>query len=171
MNWTRFRWSVVRFVLTAMTLFVGWLLFTWRLDGPSVALGAVFSGLIALATYHIFIEESEAAWRALLPRVHWLVAYLVVLVATMYIASFRVLWQIVRGRINPGIVHFRTRLKSDIGRVVLSTGITLTPGTITVDLDDDHLVVHWLDATTRHSRHAGNLIKGTYEGIIRRVWL
>ena len=81
----------------------------------------------------------------------------------MYAASFRVLYNIIRGNINPRIVHFRTRLKSDTARVILANSITLTPGTITVDLDDDHLIVHWLNAKTTHSRHAGDLIKGKME--------
>jgi len=89
----------------------------------------------------------------------------------MYVASFRVLVRILKGDINPRIVHFRTRLKTDIARVALSSSITLTPGTITLDLDDDHLVVHWLDAETTHSRYAGRLIKGAYEKLLRRVWL
>jgi multicomponent Na+:H+ antiporter subunit E len=170
-SWTRFWWALVRFALTAITLFLGWLLFTWSFAPNSVLLGVIFSGLVSLATYHLYIDESEAAWRALLPRLHWLIVYLGVLIFSMYVASFQVLWQIIRGKINPGVVHFRTRLRSDIARVALSAGITLTPGTITIDLDEDHLVVHWLDASTRHSRHAGELIKGTYEKLMRRIWV
>jgi multicomponent Na+:H+ antiporter subunit E len=94
-----------------------------------------------------------------------------VLVFNMYVASFRVLWKIIRGDIEPRVVHFRTHLKTDIARVVLSSSITLTPGTITLDLDDDHLVVHWLDAKTTHSRYAGRIIKGMYEKLLRLVWL
>lgn len=171
MNWTRLWWSVVRFLLTGVTLFVGWLLFTWSVDTASLILGAVCSGVVAMATFHLFLDESEAAWRALLPRLHWLALYVAVLIFSMYVASFKILWQIMKGKINPGVVHFRTRLRSDIARVALATGITLTPGTITLDLDEDHLVVHWLDATTSHSRHAGDLIKGTYERLMRRIWV
>ncbi len=170
-SWVRFWWDLVRIAVTAVTLFGGWLLFTWSLDPESLALGGIFSLVIASGTFHLYIDETEAAWRAVLPRIHWLAVYLVVLVFSMYVASFRVLWQIVRGRINPGVVHFRTRLRSDIARAALSTGITLTPGTITIDLDEDHLVVHWLDATTRHSRYAGELIKGIYEKLLRRIWV
>ena len=165
------RWALVRFLITFLSLFAGWMLFTWSLDPGSLVAGIVSSLVVAWFTYSIFVDESEAARRAHLPRPHYFIVYLVVLVFNMYVASFQVLWQILRGKINPGIVHFRTRLKTDIARVALTSSITLTPGTITLDLTDDHLVVHWLDARTTHSRYAGELIKGIYEKLLRRIWL
>ena len=165
------RWALVRFLITFFTLFAGWLLFTWSLDPGSILAGILSSLMVSALTYSIFVDESEAELRAHLPRLHYLVIFAAVLVFNMYVASFRVLWQILRGNINPGIVHFRTRLKTDIARVALASSITLTPGTITLDLDDDHLVVHWLDARTTHSRYAGKLIKGAHEKLLKKVWL
>ena len=167
----RSRWALVRFLITFFTLFAGWLLFTWSLDPGSIIAGILSSLTVSAVTYSIFIDESEAELRAHLPRLHYLLIFAGVLIFNMYVASFRVLWQIVRGNINPGIVHFRTRLKTDIARVALASSITLTPGTITLDLDDDHLVVHWLDARTTHSRYAGRLIKGAHEKLLKKVWL
>jgi len=167
----RSRWALVRFLITFLTLFAGWLLFTWSLDPGSILAGVLSSLLVSALTYSIFIDESEAELRAHLPRLHYLAVFAAVLVFNMYIASFRVLLQILRGNINPGIVHFRTRLKTDIARVALASSITLTPGTITLDLDDDHLVVHWLDARTTHSRYAGKLIVGAHERLLKKVWL
>jgi multicomponent Na+:H+ antiporter subunit E len=150
---------------------LGWLLFTWSLDMGSVLAGLGASLLVALLTYRIFIEETEAGRRSHLPRIHFFVVFLAVLIFNMYVASFQVLWQVIRGRYSPGVVHFRTRLRTDIARVAMSSAITLTPGTVSVLLDDDHMIVHWLNARTTHSRYAGKLIKGTYEELLKRVWL
>lgn len=46
--------------------------------------------------------------------------------------------------IRPGIVKVRTRLKSRMGRLMLANSITLTPGTLTVELDGEFLYVHWV---------------------------
>lgn len=46
--------------------------------------------------------------------------------------------------LNPGIVKVRTRLKSRMGRLLLANSITLTPGTLTVDLDGEWLYIHWV---------------------------
>ncbi|OPL19595.1 MAG: cation:proton antiporter [Candidatus Aegiribacteria sp. MLS_C] len=167
----RARWNLVRFFITFISLFSGWLLFTWSLDTGSLVAGVVSCIAVSLVTWSIFVDETEAGRRAHLPRPHYFLLFLGVLVFNMYVASFKVLWQIVRGNINPSMVHFRTHLRTDIARVVLTSSITLTPGTITVDLNEDHLVVHWLDAQTTHSRYAGKLIKGIYEKLLRRVWL
>ena len=167
----RTKWAIVRFLMTTVSLMGGWILFTWSVEPGSLLAGLAASLLVSYITYSIFIDEEEAGRRAHLPRPHVFLVFLAVLVFNMYVASFQVLWHIIRGRIKPGIVHFRTRLRSDIARVALTHSITLTPGTVTVLLDDDHLIVHWLEAKTTHSRYAGNLIKGVYEELLKRVWI
>ena len=51
--------------------------------------------------------------------------------------------------INPGFVKVRTKLKSPMGRLLLANSITLTPGTLTVEMEGEWLYVHWvtMDAT------------------------
>lgn len=165
------RWRITRAIATSLYLFIGWLLFSGSFSLVSLATGAAFSVLVASLTHTFFIAEHEAERRALLPRIDLLFVFGVVLVFKMYIASFKVLFDLLRGRVNPRIVHFRTRLHSDIARVMLANAITMTPGTLTIELDDDHLVVHWLEAVTTHSRHAGGLIMGLFESILRRIWV
>jgi multicomponent Na+:H+ antiporter subunit E len=46
--------------------------------------------------------------------------------------------------IDPAIVKVRTRLKSRMGRLMLANSITMTPGTLTVELDGEWLYVHWV---------------------------
>jgi multicomponent Na+:H+ antiporter subunit E len=165
------KWKIVRITLTTIYLLVGWLLFTGTVAPYSLMMGFLFSLLIAMGTYSLFIHEKEADKRSLLPHVHLLGIYLLVIIFKMYVASFKVLFNITRGDINPRIVHFRTRLKSDLARVILANSITLTPGTITVHLDDDHLIVHWLDAKTTHSKRAGEMIKGQIESLLKRIFI
>lgn len=66
----------------------------------------------------------------------------------------------VRNEVDPVIVRFRTDLKSRAARVALANSITLTPGTITVALEEDELIVHALDET---------LIEGIDESIFVRM--
>jgi len=165
------KWTITRIVLTTLYLFAGWLLFTGSFQLRSLLMGAGFSFLISLATFKLFIDDDEAARRTLLPRVHWLLVYFVLVFFKLYAASFQTALAVVRGSYTPRVVHFRTRLNSDIARSVISGSITLTPGTITLELTEDHLVVHWLFASTTHSRYAGNIVKGSFEKILKRVWI
>ncbi len=165
------KWKLVRIALTTLYLMVGWVVFTGTIAPSSLVLGFGFCLFIALLTYSMFIDEHEAQRRSLLPRVHWLFVFILAVVYKMYIASFEVLLNVIRGNINPRVVHFRTALKSDVARVMLANAITLTPGTMTLNIDDDHLIVHWLDAKTLHSKYAGELIKGDFEALLKRVFI
>jgi multicomponent Na+:H+ antiporter subunit E len=46
--------------------------------------------------------------------------------------------------VSPGIVKVRTRLKTRMGRLLLANSITLTPGTLTVELEGEWLYIHWV---------------------------
>jgi len=46
--------------------------------------------------------------------------------------------------LHPGIVKVRTKLQSRMGRLLLANSITLTPGTLTVEMDGEWLYVHWV---------------------------
>ena len=74
------------------------------------------------------------------------------------------------GRINPGEIRIRTRLRSDLARVLLANSITLTPGTVTVDIEDDYLYIHWLSTKTTNVIYAGEIIKGHFELWLGRIF-
>lgn len=168
---TKKQWKFVRIALTTVYLFAGWILFSEDFTFTILSLGLLFSFAIALFTYSLFIHEYETEKRSLLPRIDILLLFLGYVVFKMYMDSFKVLYNVVRGNINPRIVHFRTKLQSEMARVILANSITLTPGTITLAIDDDHLIVHWLEAKTTHSRHSGELIKGTMEKLLKRTFV
>lgn len=49
--------------------------------------------------------------------------------------------------IEPVMVRVKTRCKSDLAKVIFANSITLTPGTVTVDVEGDELLVHALYAS------------------------
>lgn len=162
-------WAFLRFGISFAALYALWVVFTASVDAFSLIAGALGSALIAALTYRVFIAEHEASLRSFVPRPLRLVWYLLALIGSMYASSAQVLAATLAGRSSPRVVHFRTRLGSDLGRMILANSITFTPGTITLDLNDDHLTVHWFLATTRHSRAAGEAIKGQFEGRLKRA--
>jgi multicomponent Na+:H+ antiporter subunit E len=78
-------------------------------------------------------------------RATWaLVRYLVWLVWNVLKANVEVAAMILHPRlpIRPRLLRFRTTLKDDVARVLVANSITLTPGTVTVDLQDGEYLVH-----------------------------
>ena len=68
--------------------------------------------------------------------------------------------------VNPGIIKVRTRLKSRMGRLMLANSITLTPGTITMDIIDGEFYVHALS-----KKVADDLLSGEMERRVAHVYL
>lgn len=66
--------------------------------------------------------------------------------------------------VEPVIISYRTRLRSKLGRVILANSITLTPGTITISLEEDELVIHCLDKTI-----AEGIENSTFEQLLERM--
>lgn len=168
---TRIRWNLIRYGLTVLFLFICWILFSATLDIPYLVIGLVGSIIIAGVAYNVFIEEYEAGKRSVIPRVFPLLFYFPLLIWALYSASFKMFGAIVTGKIHPGIVHFKSTLRSDLARVVLAHSITFSPGTITMDLDEDQYVIHWMFVSTKHAKQAGNEIKGRLEHQLRKIWI
>ena len=59
-------------------------------------------------------------------------------------ANLDVAYRVITGRIRPGIIRLRSGMKSDFALFLLANSITLTPGTLTVDLDEksNDLFIH-----------------------------
>jgi len=164
-------WKVTRVFITAVSLFVIWLLFTSSIAPYSLISGFIGSLVIALLTYKVFIPEHDASRYAFLPHPLYLILFFLILVYYLYSSSIKMLITIILNNPNPRIVHFRTRLHTDLSRMVLANSITFTPGTITLDLNDDHLTVHWFFCNTNHSKLAGETVKGKMEKHLKKVWL
>lgn len=72
--------------------------------------------------------------------------------------------------INPGIVTVRTKLKSPVGRMILANSITLTPGTLSVDINDDILYIHWIDVTDLDESAATEKIVANFEKYLEVIF-
>lgn len=72
--------------------------------------------------------------------------------------------------INPGIVKTKTVLKSKMARMILTNSITLTPGTLTVDIEDDILYIHWIDVESDDINVATEKIVKKFEKILVKIY-
>jgi multicomponent Na+:H+ antiporter subunit E len=85
------------------------------------------------------------------PR-RWLyfIAYLGPFFIAMAKANIDVAYRVITGKINPGIVKISPGLETDLGITMLANSITLTPGTLSVDVDKDkNLYVHWINVNPK----------------------
>jgi len=73
--------------------------------------------------------------------------------------------------IRPGIVKVRSQLKTSTGLTALANSITLTPGTLTLEVTGDGVFyVHWLYVTTLEEEAAAGQILRRFEWYIKRIF-
>ncbi|MBR5641486.1 MAG: Na+/H+ antiporter subunit E [Firmicutes bacterium] len=127
-------------------LFALWIVFNGRVTAETVLLGLLFAAAI-FAFACRFLNYSLAKEKKIFVLAPLLLRYLGVLLVEIIKATFTACRFILSPTLphDPLICRFRTPLKSDTARAVLANSITLTPGTITVSLDDGLYTVHCLD--------------------------
>ena len=130
-----------------LALLVLWLVFAGSITVSNLVLGALISGLITLFC-HFFMGYSSKAFLASLKKLGAMLHYLGVLMVEIIksnIAVIKLIWR--KDPPKPHMVRFKTGLKTNAMKVLVANSITLTPGTFTVELEDDTYAVHALDVS------------------------
>jgi multicomponent Na+:H+ antiporter subunit E len=135
-----------------LILFAFWVVLSGMFDAPHLLLGLLSTGAVALVSYDMqLLRTAVNGTRALhLASVSWsgLLLYSLWLLREIAVANWQVLRIVFHPAlpIDPALVRFRTHLRSDLGQTVLANSITLTPGTITVEVSESDFLVHALVA-------------------------
>ena len=146
-------------------LFGFWLLLNGRWSTEIAVTGAVISLLISLLCWCFFGLRPEKELMLAKRFGRWIgyLAYLAGEVCASGIRVIRLIWSPTLVA-EPVLFAVKTRLRTRIGRVSFANSITLTPGTITVALEGDTLLVHALDTEL-----AEGLAGGAMESRILKV--
>ena len=126
--------ALVPFLLTFIIMACFWLLFSGKFDFFHIFLGVVSCLIVSTVSSRLLFPNAlpSSLFKC------WLkfAGYLPWLFNQIFIANLHVLYLTFHPRmmdlINPKIIKFNSRLKSDVSRTTLANSITLTPGTITV---------------------------------------
>ena len=126
-------------------LFV-WIIFNGRITLEILLFGAVVSAGVFwfICRFMNYSWKRERIFYRMIPL---FTKYVVVLIWEILKANGSVCRMILSRReiVEPVLVHVQTNLKTELARVILANSITLTPGTITVSLTGNRLLVHCLD--------------------------
>ena len=155
----------------AVGLFVVWVILSGKLDGFHLGIGALTALLVARLGEDVLSEPPAVGrslsepfggidwWRALtfVPWLAWQIALSSIQVARVVFDP--------RLPVQPGIVRVETKLPHTLARLTLAHSITLTPGTVTLDVDGDDLIVHTLTKAG-----AEDIRRGTMTTAVRPVF-
>jgi len=131
-------------ISTAAVLFIIWIFLTLDLHPQEVILGFAVCLIIAIATGGAFTGN---LFRLLLPRRFFaFLNYTIYFLKQMLLANLDVLFRVIKPvvPVRPGIVRANLSLDSERARNIVANSITLTPGTLTVEMTDSLIFVHWI---------------------------
>lgn len=145
---------MIAFIVTTVVCFITYLLLTtgsgndvlglWSYE--EIIVGLILSAIVGFIARKIFVKNSLR----MLNPVRWFL-FLAYVIGPFFVAMAKanldVAYRVITGKIQPGIVKISPELKTDLGITMLANSITLTPGTLSVDIDEEtnDLYVHWIN--------------------------
>jgi multicomponent Na+:H+ antiporter subunit E len=158
----------MRYVILFILGLIFWLLVTFKLTLPNLIVGSVASLICTslFARYYL-----TGAVKLLQPRRwFWFLVYLIVFIWECIKANFDVAYRVLHPAmpIKPGIVKVSTTLKSEFAKMMLANSITMTPGTLTVDIIGDDFYIHWIYISSVDPEVYTGIIIGAFEKYIKK---
>ncbi|MEM1448482.1 MAG: Na+/H+ antiporter subunit E [Planctomycetota bacterium] len=146
----------MRTLALALLLATLWLLMSGHYDALLLSLGAIAVGFVVAVSARLRIIDRESVPLHLVPRMP---TYAVWLLKEIVVSNLAVARRILspRLRIEPSVIRVPGDQPDDVGRALYANSITLTPGTVTVDVDDASMVVHALTDASRVALEAGDM--------------
>jgi len=160
-----------RIILFVLGFFV-WALLNWVPDWQHLLAGLFVAALVSYITGDMFVRRPRLFKDA--KRYLWFLYYIPVFLWEMLKANIDVAYRVAHPviPIRPGIVRVNTSLKSDTALTFLANSITLTPGTLTVDVEREkgYLYVHWINVKDEDAGRATEIIVRKFERILARIF-
>lgn len=160
----------MRFIVLSILLLLFWLLITFSLSVENIIVGAVAAILTTLIFGKHFVNS---LYKLLQPaRYFWALIYLFIFTWEVLKANFDVAYRVIHPAmpIKPGIVKVPLEVQSDIARTMLANSITMTPGTIAVDIIGDYIYVHWIYVRTENPEEYTREVSGRFEKYIKKIF-
>jgi len=135
----------VSLIGTSCLLVIFWLIVVSTLEMSIVLLGVLSVGIIVWLLKE-FILTQEVRFPLHVQNIARIFKYIAYLVYEIVVANVQVA-KIVLSRdmnISPTFIRFTSQVNKDVTKAILGNSITLTPGTLTVDIDENEFVVHGL---------------------------
>ncbi len=140
-------------LLKAAALFVMWVMLSGQYDWPHLGLGLVLSFLVAwVNSGHSPFVPNFRIWGRILLYLPWLFSR--ILQSSLHVTKL-ILHPALP--IDPKLIRVETRLGNPAAVVLLGNSITLTPGTITAEVNSRALMVHGMDEASMEDVTSGRM--------------
>jgi len=130
-------------------LLIFWIILNGNLTTEIVLFGVLFSLAVTVFSYkttRVSIELEKKVVR----KIGKIIVYLGILVIEIIQANIHIIQLVLskEPKISPTLMPMKAKVKSRISRVALANSITLTPGTITVSMNEEDLLIHAIEKSS-----------------------
>lgn len=153
----------MRIFFWTILLFLMWLILTANFQIANVFIGLGISFVLALLYEKMFAHE-----KIKMINPYYLLVYLFVLAKNIIISNLQIAKKTLSKdmKLAPAIVAVKTELTSDWKKLLLANSVTLTPGTLTLDVKDDTLYIHVIEC--KNSENKAEITR-EFENIIAKI--
>jgi multicomponent Na+:H+ antiporter subunit E len=120
-------------------------------------------GIITLIFINILFKDQETLIKRYHLSLFSTLKYIAVVFINIYKSTFNVIKLIIFDDIHPVVVEINTKVEGEWPRCLVANGITLTPGTVTIDQRDERLTVLWLMPADAKLEDAKAMIQDHFE--------
>jgi multicomponent Na+:H+ antiporter subunit E len=155
--------------MTFVTLFLVYLFLT-SFTLSEVILGSIVSAILTVILVNQLNFKIDYSFPV--KFVKFLLIYIPVFAWKLILANIDVARRVLTPHIpvNPGIVKVPTNLKGDYGKLTLANSITLTPGTLSIDVLEDSIYVHAIDIDKTKDENNQTNIGADFEKILGGIF-
>ena len=124
-----------------------WVTLNGRITVEVVAIGVFVSIIMSLFTYRVLGIGPKSEFNIWKNYVTFFIPYVAVLVVSIIKANFLMIRLILspQGKVSPQIIYFKSPVKTDFSKILLTYSIMLTPGTFIFELEDGCFGVHAIE--------------------------
>ena len=152
------------FVLTVLIMFAFWIFLSGEFSFILLLSGIISSLLVSYISHDLLIGGGDVKLRLI--RIIRFIRFLPWLLWQIVLANIDLALRTLHPQmpINPILINIKNNLKTDLGMVILANSITLTPGTVTIDVNENEFLVHVIS-----EKAAQSLISGEMQARVKKI--
>lgn len=148
--------------------------FVWIMLAGFDVIEIIAGGLASLVLAYVLVNVLDFDFGlSIIPKgLKFIFVYLPVFILELVKANVDIAARVLNPSLplNPGFVRVPTKIKGDFGKLTLANSITLTPGTLSIDVSEDSVYIHWVDVKGKSNDDYQKNVSGSFEKILGGIF-
>ena len=148
----------MRYFIVFFILYLHWILWSGKFDAFHLSLGVISCALVTFMSHDLYLKREKLSSRIIVESIRF-IKYVPWLLYQIVLSNIHVASLVLSPKMNidPKLIRYKTKLKSEVSMTVFANSITLTPGTITADISDGEYIVHALSGKVADDFMSGEM--------------